>query len=522
MSDAAIYCRVSTKAQAEHGSSLGSQRDACLKLAQEKGYAVPEEYCLSEDASGADLDRPLLTRARELVKAGLVKALVCYSTDRLARNPVHIAIVAEECQKAGAELVFVTEPLDSSPEGRLIAYVKGYAAELEREKIRDRSMRGVRARVMAGKLAHGCGKGLYGYRYNRQTGWREVDQHQAPWVRQIFQWVVEGGLTVNAIRCRLQQQEVPTPRGGREWDHGTINRMLHNPAYKGVTYAFTMVGSRTHPRDRDDWVALPNATPAIVPEALWEAAQVQLKRNLELSRRAAKRDYLLSGHAFCGRCGRRLRGSFNHNVRYYACMGNHGSYALGRCGASTIRADAVEAEVWEAVGQIVRRPELIMAEVERLSDHEAVMLVENRVSELERKIQAVRNDEQRLVRLFGYGEIDEGFIVEETRRFQKERAAMEEEKARLVSQRQQHLDACAVRASLGQLMERVAANLESAGYNEKRLGLEALQVRVTVEGGGQMEIRLSVPIGLAEAWSCHSNYLTFRCDHGAPVLVGVR
>ena len=123
MPDAAIYCRVSTKAQAEQGSSLGSQRDACLKLAQERGYTVPEEYRLSEDASGADLDRPLLTRARELVKAGLVKALVCYSTDRLARNPVHIAIVAEECQKAGAELVFVTEPLVSSPEGRLFSYV---------------------------------------------------------------------------------------------------------------------------------------------------------------------------------------------------------------------------------------------------------------------------------------------------------------------------------------------------------------------------------------------------------------
>jgi hypothetical protein len=298
--------------------------------------------------------------------------------------------------------------------------------------------------------------------------------------------------------------------------------MLHNPAYKGVTYAFTMVGSRTHPRDRDDWVPLPNATPAIVPEALWEAAQVQLKRNLELSRRAAKRDYLLSGHAFCAKCGRRLRGSFNHNVRYYTCIGNRGSYVLGRCGASSIRADAVEAEVWEAVGQIVRRPELIMAEVERLSDHEAVMLVEARANDLERKIQAVRNDEQRLVRLFAYGEIDEVFIVEETRRFQKERAALEAERAKLLIQRQQSLDADVLRASLEQLMQRVAMNLENAGYNEKRLGLEALQVKVTVEGGGQPEIRLSVPIGLAEAWSCQGNYLTFRCDHGAPVLVGVR
>ena len=37
---------------------------------------------------------------------------------------------------------FVTEPLDNSPEGHLIRYVKGYAAQIEREKIIDRTVRG--------------------------------------------------------------------------------------------------------------------------------------------------------------------------------------------------------------------------------------------------------------------------------------------------------------------------------------------------------------------------------------------
>lgn len=41
---AAIYCRVSTGAQAENGTSLESQRDAFLKLAAEKGYAVSAEF----------------------------------------------------------------------------------------------------------------------------------------------------------------------------------------------------------------------------------------------------------------------------------------------------------------------------------------------------------------------------------------------------------------------------------------------------------------------------------------------
>ena len=70
-----------------------------------------------------------------------------------------VQAAAEECQKVGAELLFVTEPLDTSPEGQLIAYVKGYAAQLEREKIKDRAIRGQRARAEQGRLPHGDGGG---------------------------------------------------------------------------------------------------------------------------------------------------------------------------------------------------------------------------------------------------------------------------------------------------------------------------------------------------------------------------
>jgi site-specific DNA recombinase len=38
---AAIYCRVSTQDQQDQGTSLDSQREACLKKAEELGYQVP-------------------------------------------------------------------------------------------------------------------------------------------------------------------------------------------------------------------------------------------------------------------------------------------------------------------------------------------------------------------------------------------------------------------------------------------------------------------------------------------------
>ena len=109
---AVIYCRVSTSGQAENGTSLESQRDPCLELASAQGYKVSPENILLEDFTGADLERPKLDRARELVRSGEVQALICYAVDRLARDPIHVGIIAEECAKREAELLFVLEPRD--------------------------------------------------------------------------------------------------------------------------------------------------------------------------------------------------------------------------------------------------------------------------------------------------------------------------------------------------------------------------------------------------------------------------
>ena len=52
----AIYCRVSTSDQRDHGFSLPTQREACLALAVDLGYTVPEAYAFTEDYSGARSD----------------------------------------------------------------------------------------------------------------------------------------------------------------------------------------------------------------------------------------------------------------------------------------------------------------------------------------------------------------------------------------------------------------------------------------------------------------------------------
>jgi site-specific DNA recombinase len=137
MKIAAIYVRVSTEDQEREGTSLESQKEACLKYAAEQGYEAQDAYITEEVYSGLTLDRSKLTQIRQWVKDKETDAVVAYSTDRLSRDPVHLLLLADEFDKAGVKLCFVTEPLDNSMEGQLLGFVRGWASKLEAVKIKE-------------------------------------------------------------------------------------------------------------------------------------------------------------------------------------------------------------------------------------------------------------------------------------------------------------------------------------------------------------------------------------------------
>ena len=120
---AAIYTRVSTELQEREGTSLDTQLEQGLAKAQELGYEVLGGSIFRESYSGLSLERPKLERLRELVRAKGVDTVICYSLDRLSRDPVHLVILQQELEKVGVELVLITETHDSSDLGKLITYI---------------------------------------------------------------------------------------------------------------------------------------------------------------------------------------------------------------------------------------------------------------------------------------------------------------------------------------------------------------------------------------------------------------
>jgi site-specific DNA recombinase len=295
--NAAIYCRVSTRQQAEDGSSLDSQEVACRRLAAAQGFTIIQAF--KEDFPGTELARPLLDQLRSGVKSGAYAAVFCYATDRLSRSPVHLALIAEECQKCEVELVFVTEPLDSSPEGQLLTFVRGWAAQLEREKIKDRTIRGKQARMKQGKLPQGTGRtgSAFGYSYNRVTGKREVREEEALVVAEIFNFC-DSGISPNRIAVILNERGITSPMGCL-WDPRTVRFLLRNEIYVGKTWSgrtrrVHLGGKRVAYANRpvSEWVEIKDATPAIIAPELFSRVQERLSRPFRVAGRVGEK-YLL-------------------------------------------------------------------------------------------------------------------------------------------------------------------------------------------------------------------------------------
>jgi site-specific DNA recombinase len=492
---AAIYVRVSSAAQAEskdtatsgdepkQETSLDTQLARCREYTTAHGYVVDEAHIYREVYTGVELwERPQLTRLREAVRNREVAAVVAYAIDRLARDPVHLGVVLSEAEHAGVAVEFVTEPLDYSPEGQLIRFVRGYAAKVEHEKIKERTIRGHRARVAAGKP--------WGAREPYGLRWEDADRSRlavvpatAVVVRRIFRDAL-AGIPLRSIARGLMADGIPSPTGAPVWAMSTLRKILHNPVYTGrmVALRWQAVKSssgRTNRmvlRPEHEHVTLPVQCEALVSEAEFAAVQERLTRNKATAARHNSdptATLLRGGFARCGMCGAGMGARFKRTGTsrerkwYYECQNT----TPGRCLRSTVSAPQLDAEVWQTVRAFLGQPEVIRQQVAQLhhDDRAAADL-----TAVERKQQ---KGAQALLLLDPDAAApvvaELGVLAQQARQLQTEREAL----------RARHEAWSAAQARLDDLAlwcEQVAVNLSQLDYTGRRLAIEALGLEVRV------------------------------------------
>src|SRR4051812_43506136 len=416
---AITYARVSTDAQERDGTSLDTQERACLQFARQRGWHVVES--IRDTASGFSLDRPGMERVRRLIRDGAADVVVSYAVDRLARNQTKLAVLLDEAEEAGVALECVTEKVEDSPLGKLVMSLRAFAAEVEREKIVERTTRGKLERARSGRIPQAFGRGCYGYTYNPASGQREIEPFQAEIVRRIFQRFAETR-SFSAVSNELNDEGIPAHQGPR-WYSNTIRNMLRDESYAG-----RMFFNRTHwtarrsgtdgkrrrvpvARPAEEWIEIPGASPRIVEDAIWERVQEILADSERKPKHTKIRIYPMRGRLRCGVCGSAMVGqtmtSKGREYRYYGCRHIYDRRTGTDCTSRYVRADDLERGLWLEVGKMLADPRVVLNEMQNDQQAEGDSA---ELEAIETKLASLAAREKRLVTLFSFGEVDEQVI----------------------------------------------------------------------------------------------------------------
>jgi DNA invertase Pin-like site-specific DNA recombinase len=290
-----------------------------------------------DQSSGADLHRPGLDSLLDLVADGGVDIVLAQDADRITRDPMHRAILADEFGRYETRLVALDDWGDDSHEGELLKYMKGWVSKGERLKIAERTRRGRLRKAQEGKIP-GSGVPPLGFRY--EDGYYHVVEEKMSLVREIFQRVADGQ-SLNEVVKHLQGSGAPTPGGGK-WHRTTLRTLIFNDTYDGVYYygrsrkrrtpVLKMVDgekvygykTETEEHPREEWIPISVPTSGIPSETIQRARQRIEGNTWTPSNNNGLLWELSGGVGLCGYCGSRLRTrSPNNSTRkyfYYTCL----------------------------------------------------------------------------------------------------------------------------------------------------------------------------------------------------------
>ncbi len=160
--------------------------------------------------------REKLTLARQFIRDGLADVIIVFDLRRFSRNFVHSAMIFEEIESNGGEIVSVSENIDNSLTGKLIRSILAWSAESERHKIVEYANRRWQTRVEVG-LPVGTGRSPYGWDWkDKEKTAYVVNQEQAAVRVSIFHMFVELDMSLRAITHKLTEDRIVTSTYAKE------------------------------------------------------------------------------------------------------------------------------------------------------------------------------------------------------------------------------------------------------------------------------------------------------------------
>jgi len=317
----ALYARVSSEKQ-DTDLSIAAQLKSLREYSARNGHEVVREF-VDEAESGRTAARPAFKEMTSVARRSSkpFEAILVWKYSRFARSREDSIIYKALLRKHGVQVVSITEPFEDTPTGRLLEAMIESLDEFYSANLGQEIRRGMRESASRGFYMGSHTP--YGYRRvrvkdgNKERPRLEPNPHEAPVVARIFKDVLEGkGL--KEIAGALDREGIAAPRG-KGWGKATLHKILTNEAHIGK-----LVWGRSSGDVRKSApICVENAWPTIVDRETFNRVQALLKERapVYLHPRRVASNYLLSGIARCGTCGKALIGQEAKGGRfaYYVC-----------------------------------------------------------------------------------------------------------------------------------------------------------------------------------------------------------
>ena len=401
-----LYPRVSGHEQ-EDNYSIPEQIDRMKKYCESRDWMVYKIYTDS-GFTGSNMDRPGLQEMIKDVENGKLDMVLVYKLDRLSRSQKDTLFLIEDVfDKNGVGFTSMTENFDtSSPFGKAVLGVLAVFAQLEREKIKERTMMGKDSRAQEGKW-HGGRWVPVGYDYTE--GLLIPNEYEAMQVKEVADLFLKE-TPVRTIARMMTDKGYLHKHG--EWEAKTIRRVLQNPVNIGMI------------KNRDKWHK--GIHDSILDQKTFDAIQKLMEERRNQYGTTKPHKTLLGGILYCKKCGARYaRQRFKEY--YYSCYSRSKRMKKmikdPNCKNAHHRADKLDAAILDEIRKLVVDPDRIA----QVRENRPVSDVSGKIKSITSEIAKIDTQISKMMDLYALGTIDLDVISDKVADLNNTKTALSKE-----------------------------------------------------------------------------------------------
>ncbi|QJF26248.1 cassette chromosome recombinase CcrC [Mammaliicoccus vitulinus] len=507
----ALYSRVSTSEQSEHGYSIHEQEQVLIKevLKHFPGY----EYQTYTDSgiSGKNIeDRPAMKRLLDDVKANKIEMVLSWKLNRISRSMRDVFNIIHDFKEHGVSYKSISENIDTSEySGEILVTMFGLIGSIERQTLISNVKMSMNAKARQGEAITGR---VLGYKLSlnpvTQKNDLVIDEHEANIVKEIFDLYLNHNKGLKAITTILNQ------KGYRTINHKPfsvfgVKYILNNPVYKGFVrfnnYQNWSAKRRSGKSGENEVILVKGKHEAIISEEMFDQVHEKLVSKSFKPGRPIGGDFYLRGLIKCPECGNNMvcrRTYYNTKKskertikRYYICslFNRSGSAA---CHSNSIKAEVVEAVIHKHLNIILSQPEVVGKICEDVIEnikHKQTAPIEavDDIDTLKRQKHKIKTQQERLLELFLDDQMDSTLLSEKQKELNVQLVTIEEKIKTAHNQQVNQpvtINYKVLKVRLIMLMNRFSASLKKADPEAKNQLMKMLIDSIEITKDKQVKL----------------------------------